>query len=168
MSAIYWLILTLNTFSYLLLAWTVLIPPPDLSDSGNQLVLFVMAVIFLDIILTIFAFGYIQTQERKKYKRLGAPLPYFNRQYTPLGKITRALFRRRPSPLGTRIANKLRPKSYYINGHKSLFKRSSQHDVDTKGEFRPAIDHEYNDAQIQQRFANYFFCLECLIAQWQI
>lgn len=127
----------------------------NLNDSNNQLYVFAAAIIALDIILTIFAFGYIQTQERRKYKRVGVPPPYFNRNYTPLSKIRKAILGSRPikanpNSLGSRIVRKLRPKSYYINGYKSFVKRTGQQDIDTQGEFRPTIDHEFNDAQIQQ------------------
>ena len=138
---------------------------PDLSDSNNQLYVFAAVIIALDIILTIFAFGYIQTQERRQYRRSGVPAPYFNRNYTPLSKIRKAILGSRPikanpNSIGARIVRKLKPKSYYINGYKSFVKRTGQQDIDTQGEFRPTIDHEFNDAQVQQRFANYILALE--------
>ena len=67
---------------------------------------------------------------------------------------------RKRTSLGARLVQKLKPKSYYINGYKSFVKRTGQQDIDTQGEFRPTIDHEFNDAQIQQRFANYILGLE--------
>ena len=73
----------------------------------------------------------------------------------PLKQVSRKIYNRRPSRLESRFERKLRrfkPKSYYINGNKSFFKRSVEQDVDIRGE---TFAYGYNDAQIQQRFANY-------------
>ena len=126
----------------------------DLSESSGQIAIFVAFLIALDVIFTIFAFGFIQTQQRKQYKRLGIPPPYFS-QGTPLRTLSRSVFRRRPSPLAQRVTQKLRPKSYYINGHKSFFKRAGTE----QEHFEPEVNIDYNqydDEHIQQRLGVFF------------
>ena len=125
---------------------------PDLSEQAGQIAFFIGLVIIADVFLTIFAFGFLSRETQKKYHRLGLPSPPYARGATTLTR----LLRRRPSPLALRARHRLqrlRPKSYYVNGYKSFFKRNGEDIIDAQDVFQPTINYEFNDDRVQQRFA---------------
>ena len=136
-------------------------PKPDLSESSGQLALIIGAAIIIDVFLTIFAFGYLSRQTQKKYIRSGKRYPFVPREepirnrYPALTKF----IRRRPSRLAVTLKQKLqqlRPNRYYVNGYKSFIKRTGEYDdIERQDVFKPTIDYEFNDDQVQQRFATF-------------
>lgn len=116
----------------------------NLNDQAGQIALLVGAIIIIDALLTVFAFGYLNQETTKKYKRKGLR-SHYRVQKGP------NVFRRRPSPLAIALRKKLQRA---FTPRKPLYKhygkRSPEVDIERQDVFRPDLEYDFNDDQIQQ------------------
>ena len=126
---------------------------PDLASTGGQILLFFGAVIIIDLFLTVFAFGYLSEETKKKYRRQGILSP-FSQRLRP-SPVLKKLFRRRPSKLALTLRRKLQQLGPNRHAKRHFGKRDVESEIEREDIFRPAIDYEFNDDQVQQRFAKY-------------
>ena len=127
----------------------------DLNDAAGQIALLVGAIIIIDIFVSVFAFGFLNTETQKKYKRQGLKNPYQAYQLNS-ARIPNP-FRRRPSALAITLRKKIRQaltprRSIYA---KHYGKRSVEVDLEREDVFRPSLDYELNDDHVLQRFEPY-------------
>ena len=126
---------------------------PDLASTGGQILLFFGAVIIIDLFLTVFAFGYLSEETKKKYRRQGILSP-FSQRLRP-SPVLKKLFRRRPSKLALTLRRKLQQLGPNRHAKRHFGKRDVESEIEREDIFRPTIDYEFNDDQVQQRFAQY-------------
>lgn len=120
----------------------------NLNNGAGQIALLVGAIIIIDVFLTIFSFGYLNQETNKKYKRKGLRSPLY--RASPVQRRPN-IFRRRPSALAITLRKKLQRA---FTPRKPLYKhygkRSAEVDIERQDVFRPALEYEFNDDQIQQ------------------
>jgi len=120
----------------------------NLNDASGQFILFMGAIVLIDIFLSVFAFGFLNQQSQKKYKRQGFRSPYHAHGIAP---VSNNPFRRKPSALAITLRRKiqqaLRPKRPL---YKHYGKRSVESEIEREDVFRPFFDYEFNDSQVQQ------------------
>jgi len=120
----------------------------NLASTGGQILLFFGAVIIIDLFLTVFAFGYLSEETKKKYRRQGILSP-FSQRLRP-SPILKKLFRRRPSKLALTLRRKLQQLGPNRHAKRHFGKRDVESEIEREDMFRPAIDDEFNDDQVQQ------------------
>ena len=106
----------------------------------------------------MFAFGHLSKETQKKYAREGIRNPYYSRVAAKATPSLRQVFRRRPSALALTLRRKLRQLGPNRNApfyRHSFGKRAAESNIEREDVFRPAIDYEFNDDLVQQRFALY-------------
>lgn len=119
----------------------------NLNSASGQFILFMGAIVLIDIFLSVFAFGFLNQQSSKKYKRQGFRSPYhahgINQPPNP--------FRRKPSALAITLRKKiqqaLRPKRPL---YRQYGKRSVESEIEREDVFRPTFDYEFDDSQVQR------------------
>jgi len=125
----------------------------NLNDAAGQIALLVGAIVILDIFLSVFAFGFLNNETKKKYHRQGLRYPFQTYQSAQsAGPKIRNPFRRRPSALAITLRKKLRQaltprRPLYA---KNYGKRSVEVDFDREDVFRPSLDYELNDDHVLQ------------------
>lgn len=122
----------------------------NLSNTAGQIALVVGVVIVIDLFLTVFAFGHLSKETQKKYAREGIKNPYYSRVAAKATPSLRQVFRRRPSALALALRRKLRQLGPNRHAYKHFGKRSAEVDIEREDVFRPVMDYEFNDDQVQQ------------------
>ena len=127
----------------------------DLNDASGQFILFMGAIVLIDVFLSVFAFGFLNQESSKKYRRQGFRSPYHAHGLKPVSSNP---FRRKPSALAITLRRKiqqaLRPKRPL---YRQYGKRSVESEIEREDVFRPTFDYEFDDSQAQQRFESRFY-----------
>merc|ERR1712110_577896 len=80
----------------------------NLNSAAGQIGLLVGAIIIFDIFISVFAFGFLNQETKKKYERQGFKTPYQALSGYQIKPKVPNPFRRRPSALAITLRKKLR------------------------------------------------------------
>jgi len=120
----------------------------NLNDASGQFILFMGAIVLIDVFLSVFAFGFLNQESSKKYRRQGFRSPYHAHGLKPVSSNP---FRRKPSALAITLRRKiqqaLRPKRPL---YRQYGKRSAESEIERQDVFRPTFNYEFDDSQVQQ------------------
>merc|ERR1712154_721646 len=93
----------------------------NLNSQAGQFILFMGAIILIDVFLSVFAFGFLNQESSKKYRRQGFRSPYHAHGLKPVS--SNPLRRKRPL-------------------YRQYGKRSVESEIEREDVFRPTFDYE--------------------------